>query len=211
MEKKNVILLTVIAVATLLITVVGATFAYFAAKIEGNEDAQTVTITAANDLTITYDGGEKITATNIIPGYGVTYGMEDATRTKTITVTNSGKYDLEYTINWSAVTNDIADSGNLKYDVTTSAEWDSSSSHVGSSTSDVASMTKTDQVFPATGNTDAFTTQQIQAGEKITYVISLKYVDTGIEQGNPEASQSFIATLDIPKNGVKVLKLATAE
>ena len=32
MEKKNTILLTVIAVATLLVAVVGATFAYFTAQ-----------------------------------------------------------------------------------------------------------------------------------------------------------------------------------
>ena len=38
MEKKNMVLLTVIAVATLLVAVVGATFAYFTATITDNRD-----------------------------------------------------------------------------------------------------------------------------------------------------------------------------
>ena len=72
MEKKNVVLLTVIAVATLLITVVGATFAYFAATID-NEKNETIKITSANDLTLTYNGGETIGGSNVLPGWGVDY------------------------------------------------------------------------------------------------------------------------------------------
>ena len=40
MEKKNMVLLTVIAVATLLVAVVGATFAYFTASITNNYNGQ---------------------------------------------------------------------------------------------------------------------------------------------------------------------------
>ena len=40
MEKKNMVLLTVIAVATLLVAVVGATFAYFTASITNNYNDQ---------------------------------------------------------------------------------------------------------------------------------------------------------------------------
>ena len=36
MDKKNTVLLTVIAVATLLVAVVGATFAYFSARVTEN-------------------------------------------------------------------------------------------------------------------------------------------------------------------------------
>ena len=40
MEKKNVIFLSVIAVATLLTAVVGTTFAYFTATVTGNETSK---------------------------------------------------------------------------------------------------------------------------------------------------------------------------
>ena len=39
MDKKNTLLLTVIAIATLLVAVVGATFAYFTAQTTGSKDA----------------------------------------------------------------------------------------------------------------------------------------------------------------------------
>ena len=49
MEKKNTILLTVIAIATLLVAVVGATFAYFTATVQTTDDepTRTTTITTA--------------------------------------------------------------------------------------------------------------------------------------------------------------------
>lgn len=47
--KSSTILLTVIGIATLLVVVVGATFAFFAAQVNGNDTATSVTITAAEN------------------------------------------------------------------------------------------------------------------------------------------------------------------
>ena len=64
--KSSTILLTVIGIATLLVVVVGATFAYFAAQTVG--DAQSITVTAASDGTvIQFMGGEEARAMNIYP------------------------------------------------------------------------------------------------------------------------------------------------
>ena len=41
-SKTNTLLLTVIGVATLLVAVIGATFAYFTAQVGGGESATTV-------------------------------------------------------------------------------------------------------------------------------------------------------------------------
>ena len=66
MEKKNTVLLTVIAIATLLVAVVGATFAYFSANVTSTEKTTVTTTTAkANDV-FTY------TATNEIVLDGIT-------------------------------------------------------------------------------------------------------------------------------------------
>ena len=46
MEKKNTMLLTVVAVATLLVAVVGATFAFFSLQVEGTSSTDS-TVTAA--------------------------------------------------------------------------------------------------------------------------------------------------------------------
>ena len=56
MEKKNTILLTVIAVATLLVAVVGATFAYFTATTTGDSadgEAETGTATSVGGVQLT--------------------------------------------------------------------------------------------------------------------------------------------------------------
>ncbi len=113
MDKKHTVLLTVVAIATLLITVVGTTFAYFAATITGNDNAQEITISSQN-ITLAFEDGEFVNNTNIVPGW---------TGSKTITITNNGAANtpLKYVINWTAITNSFSsdDQQNyLKYTVT---------------------------------------------------------------------------------------------
>lgn len=55
-NKQNTLLLTVIAIATLLVAVVGATFAYFTATGGGQESTSTIQISGAT-LTIDYSDG----------------------------------------------------------------------------------------------------------------------------------------------------------
>lgn len=59
--KSSTILLTVIGIATLLVVVVGATFAYFAAQVTGNENVSSLNVTAAANGTRT----EAFTGTGI--------------------------------------------------------------------------------------------------------------------------------------------------
>ena len=59
MEKKNTMLLTVIAVATLLVAVVGATFAYFSLTVEGGTSTTAATMQTQQLPTITMKNGES--------------------------------------------------------------------------------------------------------------------------------------------------------
>ena len=78
--KNNTILLTVIAIATLLVVVTGATFAYFAAVVRGNDTASSINITAASTgQTLTLGGGEQVNLTNIYPK-GTAAGSEWVTK-----------------------------------------------------------------------------------------------------------------------------------
>lgn len=65
--NNNTVLLTVIGIATLLVAVVGATFAYFSAQLSGTESQSTMTIQASNGGSSTLDGGETIHVENIYP------------------------------------------------------------------------------------------------------------------------------------------------
>ncbi len=64
MEKKNMVLLTVIAIATLLVAVVGATFAYFTATAtpqgEGAGSKADITTAKLDGANVTFEGGNQL-------------------------------------------------------------------------------------------------------------------------------------------------------
>ena len=79
MEKKNVVFLTVLAVATLLTAVVGTTFAYFTATVTNEGTIENTSITAAR-LGATYSETDTLSESAIKPNWS---------KTKTITVTST--------------------------------------------------------------------------------------------------------------------------
>ena len=95
MDKKNTLLLTVIAVATLLVAVVGATFAYFTAQ-TGTGAGADVRVTTATTDSLIYSEWAPIaihaTPTNFAQG------MESLTGTTggSVTLTANSEADAEY-------------------------------------------------------------------------------------------------------------------
>lgn len=125
MEKKNTVLLTVIAVATLLVAVVGATFAYFTATSSvdgagnttdvktraevGGVELKLASNTATTDGDINYPGGYVVNgatvtakSTNATDNYKVNYALNG-------TITNNTDTALNYKIyqTTSAASGDI--------------------------------------------------------------------------------------------------------
>lgn len=102
MEKKNTVLLTVIAVATLLVAVVGATFAYFTASnttsgdAAGNVNVNTATESASLVLNV-----DKVTGSNNIfyPGTKNYVGATASAQFKDNNAPADGKeYNVSYTL-----------------------------------------------------------------------------------------------------------------
>ncbi len=100
MERKNTVLLTVIAVATLLVAVVGATFAYFTATNNngtttgaGTDNVMTATL---GDTTFTFEGKSLTKSYLDYPGGLAVFGSK-ASLVKGGSDTNnySAKFDLE--------------------------------------------------------------------------------------------------------------------
>ena len=210
MDKKNVVFLTVLAVATLLTAVVGTTFAYFTATVQGNGSATTTTITTANNLGITYSDGEAITGNSIIPGWVST--------TKHISVTNNGTVPVKYQIAWTDVVNTFVKGGassntdDLVYSVietsasnavlTSGATTGVTASGftkvagkayslsvgkvtVGTGTTEVAVA-----AVPANGATTAMLIPErtIAANETQEFDVTVYFVETGIEQNENMSS-----------------------
>lgn len=65
-KKSNTILIAVVAVLTLLVAVVGTTFAYFTAVLSSNESTTTIKVSSGTVGTV-FEGGEIITINNIFP------------------------------------------------------------------------------------------------------------------------------------------------
>ena len=134
MDKKNQVLLTVIAVATLLVAVIGATFAYFSATVYENN--KTTTKLKAAELGIKFEGTQEITtdcSTGLNAGTGTateggnTYtcvsgsSWEPGTSAhKLFTVENTSDYDMTFDINWTNVVNNFERTQDLTYSISAS-------------------------------------------------------------------------------------------
>ena len=94
MKIKKSYLILIISVLILLI---GVSFAYFSLEITGNDTAKYNTITTG-DLKLTFTDTNALTLDNALPGDSAT---------KTISVKNTGTIDTSYNIVWQELTNTI--------------------------------------------------------------------------------------------------------
>ena len=117
MEKKNTILLTVIAVATLLVAVVGATFAYFTASTttgKGTGTVQTGETTSLGSTSLDMSTVSTQGASNMsYPG-----GMMVAAAKVTASVTGDQTYNMTYDVKFEVDTTALSGStSEIKYTV----------------------------------------------------------------------------------------------
>ena len=142
MDKKNQVLLTTIAVATLLVAVVGATFAYFSARIVENN--KTTTKLKSAELEIAFTGTQEIT-TDCVNGSmtvgGNTISCVDGNSwepgnvgTKIFTVENTSDYDMTFDINFTKVVNNFSRTQDLTYSLTAAFTESTNSGYTTSST-----------------------------------------------------------------------------
>ncbi len=93
-NKGQTIFLSVIGIATLLVAIVGATFAWFSISVSGNDKASSVVVTTATLGSVAFTDGAAITMNNIRP-------ETSPQETKTFTVANTDKNateDVKYKI-----------------------------------------------------------------------------------------------------------------
>jgi predicted ribosomally synthesized peptide with SipW-like signal peptide len=200
MDKKNTVLLTVIAVATLLVAVVGATFAYFSAQVTNNN--QTTTTLKAAELGIVFTGTNEITATSIQPGWS---------STKEFTVENTSDYDMFFDINFTNTTNTFVNTDDLTYAMTAVyTDEDHSADTVkmvdknatSVSTADKSTFAVSKTALPATSTDN----QQIvrvfipaNSTEKFTMTVEYAYTD---EDQNDDQGKEFSTTIGITSLGI---------
>ena len=184
--KENIIFI-IISVLTIIMTVVGLTFAYFSTTMTGND--ANVLVTTASIGNVTFNGGSNFTTgVDIMPGWS---------ESKIITVTVDASNFAKSTDINLVYTNSFTD---LEYSITLlSATLGGNATSTGyshtlnSGTLPVASTSSTETV--ATINTDALNAQLI-----LTYQITMSLPE---EAGNTNMGKAFSGTLSASANSSK--------
>ena len=193
--KNNTVMLTIIGIATLLIAVVGATFAFFSAQVSGLETQNEDVIKSATVGT-TFIGGTEVTAANIYP-------KEEAWGTKVFSITSNSSTGVTTSYNISLVidANDSPDgvtpnktieSGALSYTLTGTESGASTAGTLASSHGAITELSAGKSILLGTATING------NAGKTVTQAYDLKFFfkDTGKDQNANQGAQ-FKAHLEI--------------
>ena len=193
--KGNVVLLTIIAIATLLISVVGATFAYFTAVYSGGDDIPDLEIMSGSIGTV-FDGGAVVTAANISPSRGDEYGNHPSIMDKPKTFTLKHTSDAiagvkaHYIITLVINQNEFGD-GSLKYTMVPDPESDNNGQFAESIT-ELTGIPSSGNVTLGTGYFESPTDGEATH----IYNLDFYYPSWGSEQ-NEEQGAEFKAYLSV--------------
>ena len=191
--KNNTVMLTIIGIATLLIAVVGATFAYFSATLTGISDEKEYTVRSATVGT-QFNGGADITATGIYP-------KEEAWGTKTFSIKTtstkgvSTKYRISLVIDDNDTTADttISDgAGHIKrfqahalsYTLTAIEANAATKGTMPTATETKIADPSKDIVF---GEATIYGNDAVEVTQ--TYTLSMFFKDTGTDQNANQGAQ----------------------
>ena len=168
-NKGQTIFLSVIGIATLLVAIVGATFAWFSTTISGDGASANITTASISALQL---NGTQVSGTNVLPGW------ESADASFTISGTVTGSVSVPYTCEINK-TGDVSD---LEFRVGADGAADSlagSWTAVGTNTQVV------------TGNITA-------SNGSDTYKIAIRFKETGENQNTQQGkSASAVVTCKI--------------
>ena len=189
--KGNTVLLTIIGIATLLIAVIGATFAYFTAILSGKETNTTFTINSGTIGTV-FVGGDAIVAQNVHPS-------ADPLVVKIFTIKGNaeGSAMVFYELGLAVSTNTFS-AGALKYTLTV----DPSSSSNGTRAPEVTTQTNIPTDI-GTASLGAGTFVGPTGGEVAhKYILTIFFPETGVNQ-NDDQGKTFYGhvTIDAQSGG----------
>ena len=198
-NRKNTILLTVIAVATLLVAVVGATFAYFTAQ--GGTTKQTpVTVTTASTSNGSFQTSGAITINATQENFGQDAGDQtgEATGTVTYTASSTAASNFCYTVTLDITANTFGyTTGESTPELTFTAEKAASATDLTSPTTlinaqDITTVTSDIQIPTTTGGAEYV--HQISATEGQTvndqWRFTVTFVNLDSDQ-NANTGKSF--------------------
>ena len=181
MKIKKSYLILIISVLILLI---GVSFAYFSLEITGNDTAKYNTITTGT-LKLTFTDTNALTLTDALPGDSAT---------KTISVKNTGTIDTSYNLVWTELTNGIIN--NELVIEATCKRLNSSGTEEGTCSSISQKAVSSDSNI--TSNIP------IKPGYTHEYTVKIIFIDTGKPQ-NYNKNKTFEGKLGITESSAKTV------
>lgn len=162
--KGQSAILSAIGFTILLVSIIGATFAYFTVKIIGNDNASSINITAADVAAVTFSDGPAINVVNAHPGY---------TAFKTFTITSydgSANSSVQYVINL------VTTNADLSAAATNTKEFNYSLNGTASGSGTVATEV-TKEEMPKTVTTTQIGTGTLIGNETHTYTFVVQLAE----------------------------------
>ena len=176
-NKRQTIFLSVVGIATLLVAIIGATFAWFSAQVTGNDTASSVIVQTAT-LGINYTNGNEIKLLNAIPG-------ANQQKTFTISADENANTNQSYKIKWDIVDFDFADKSDLVYTLT------GTGNDAGGTLVNVASKTEVPTSSAAIDGTGI-----LAPTETHTYTLYVEFKETGSDQ-NSNQGKKFAGKIQV--------------
>lgn len=222
MEKKNTVLLTVIAVATLLVAVVGATFAYFTATTAGTGTGTATTnttttvgsvaldlVTTTNTGDIKYPGGMMVNGASVtatVTGAGTFSATYDINYEVDATALSSANTTVNYTLyrTTSAITGDAmsgctlqtdATGGVTKYYYTGCTKNAALTDSVKVDSDTISSANLGTKVTKTVSDTTSFTGLTNAATKSVYYYLVVDYVNSTTGDQNADMTKGITATV----------------
>lgn len=165
-STKQIVMFSVLAF--MLVLVIGTTYAYFTAKVIGNDEAKNTQV-YAGIMSLKLDGTQELNANNMLPG---------ATKEVEFSIENTGTLTTTYELDMKEVYNDFANKEDLVYTL----EQD------GKSITTEAEAPATNEILiPAV---------VIEPNEIQTYKLKLTFKEMGTNQNNNQ-NKTFTGKIQI--------------
>ena len=192
--KNNTVMLTIIGIATLLIAVVGATFAYFSATLTGTNNEKEYTVRSATVGT-QFNGGDQIAAAGIYPK-AEAWGTKTFSIKTTATKGVSTKYKITLVIDDNDTTADatISDgAGHVKRFQADALSYTLTATEKNASTAGTMPTTAAETKIADPSKAIVLGEATIYGNDKQevtqTYTLSMFFKDTGEDQNANQGAQ----------------------
>ncbi len=180
-KVNSMLFISIFGVLTFILAVVGLTYAFFAIRVVGNEEASSIVVNMANLGTVTFFDGAEIDEANIYP-----VEVEDRF-TKTFTVSsNVNTVDIYYMINFIITKNTFLNQYTKEFSYTLDGVADGE----GSVTTGV------DAQVPAPGTYQIGEGTLASGGETHTYTFTIGLNEVGSNQ-NYNQGKEFEGKLQV--------------